>query len=487
MNSTGRVVRVLGVLLLLAAGLTFGPAPDAGAQAGVVNTCPASDISVALYGGSVAEGLVAGSRFLDQDPGFCVQVIPEADWAAMTIAEFRLFNVLWIGNDNCGGFDPADFDTAAATVTTWEAAIDARSVMIAGGDYDFHYNGDQDNAIAVTQALVQTVGGGAAPGLVLQAGCYAVNGAPWFQNIGGSFTGLSHAGVSNGDPGPTDVVLTHEFNASNGFDSTSYNFGASCHDGIAIDPAAPVANYQLQTLFNFRGAPCFVFSDSAVAPTFFQDIGDTVFCDNDGNGVPGTGEGIAGVTVALTASDGTTTTASTDAGGLYLFADQVVGTYTVSIDTATLPAACNVLSVDPDGGDDAMSTLTTAVTATTNLDQDFGFVAPAGDPTPTPEPTPAPVIPPAPTPAPVIAAPTGPLLPPPFNEMTDIEQNFNVPIPNSDDVLGNVAEAPAVQGPTAAELAFTGAETTVIAFFGLALLAFGATACGVGRTLRRDR
>lgn len=400
--TAGRILAMAALVVGLVVPSVLATTPTAGAMAGVTNNCPAGDISVALYGGSVSRGLVAGSNYLNLAPGFCVQEIPEPDWALMTVAEFQLFEVLWIGNDDCG-FGPlaSDFATAAATVSTWEAAIDPGSVMVAGGDYDFHYNRSQANAIAVTRAIVTEVAGAGAPGLVLQAGCYAASGQPWFQNIGGSFMGLSHGTVAAGDPTPGDVTA-HPFNVTNGFDNVTYSFGASCHGAMAITPGSPAANYNLQTLFSFQGEPCFMLSDPGLPPTFSGDIGGTVWCDNASpNGVVDPGEQLAGIPVALLDSTATTVATSTTlADGSFLFADQLIGTYTVVVDAAALPTTCNSPSVDPDGVLDSMSTVTLRVGTLDNLTQDFGYVL--GDSPPaTPTPRPTVVAPPAPTPTPI--------------------------------------------------------------------------------------
>ncbi|NEQ75144.1 MAG: hypothetical protein F6K23_20110, partial [Okeania sp. SIO2C9] len=102
-------------------------------------------------------------------------------------------------------------------------------------------------------------------------------------------------------------------------------------------------------------------------------IGDTIFLDENGNGTPDTGEGIAGVEVKLDIdSDGTfDATETTDANGQYLFDGLNSGDYTVMVDTNTLPDDV-VNTVDPDGGNDSMSDVTLG-TGEDNLDQDFGY------------------------------------------------------------------------------------------------------------------
>ena len=105
-------------------------------------------------------------------------------------------------------------------------------------------------------------------------------------------------------------------------------------------------------------------------------IGDTIFLDLDNDGAPDAGEGLAGVTVRLYASDGTTLlgTTATDANGNYYFGGLPAGTYVVRVATSTLPngGAGLTNTVDPDGGVAGESSVTLA-SGQINLDQDFGY------------------------------------------------------------------------------------------------------------------
>ncbi|MGD1699165.1 DUF7507 domain-containing protein, partial [Dapis sp. BLCC M229] len=105
-------------------------------------------------------------------------------------------------------------------------------------------------------------------------------------------------------------------------------------------------------------------------------IGDTIFLDENGNGTPDDGEGIAGVEVKLDIdSDGTfDATQTTGSDGKYLFDGLNSGDYTVMVDTDTLPDDV-VNTVDPDGGNDSMSDVTLG-TGEDNLNQDFGYQQP---------------------------------------------------------------------------------------------------------------
>jgi protocatechuate 3,4-dioxygenase beta subunit len=113
-------------------------------------------------------------------------------------------------------------------------------------------------------------------------------------------------------------------------------------------------------------------------------IGDTVFRDSNGNGVPDGGEGISGVRVWLIADlDGVsvlqTLTATTDANGFYQFSDLRLTnpfgdpiTYRVTVDATTLPADVTQ-SVDPDGVLDNTSTTVLTVAANSDQTRDYGY------------------------------------------------------------------------------------------------------------------
>lgn len=117
--------------------------------------------------------------------------------------------------------------------------------------------------------------------------------------------------------------------------------------------------------------------DFAYVPpaTVLGSIGDTIWCDADGNAMPDAGEGLAGVTVQITGPISATT--QTDADGFYLFENLPLGTYTVSVDRSTLPTTCNLPSIEPDGTLDNQSSTTLTETTPNDLTQDFAYVPPA--------------------------------------------------------------------------------------------------------------
>jgi len=91
-------------------------------------------------------------------------------------------------------------------------------------------------------------------------------------------------------------------------------------------------------------------------------IGDRIWNDLDRNGVQDANEtGVPGVTVVLRDNQGAVVaTTSTDANGNYRFGELPPGTYTVEVDTSTLPSGVIVVA-DPDGTRDGSNTVVLGV------------------------------------------------------------------------------------------------------------------------------
>ncbi|MFZ1752949.1 MAG: SdrD B-like domain-containing protein, partial [Caldilineaceae bacterium] len=103
-------------------------------------------------------------------------------------------------------------------------------------------------------------------------------------------------------------------------------------------------------------------------------IGDFVWYDVDGDGVQDSGEpGVPGVGISLTLPSGVVVNTTTNSSGIYSFTGLPAGTYTVTVNTATLPADF-ALTV---GAQSAVSPLTVVLTQTqTYTTADFGFDVP---------------------------------------------------------------------------------------------------------------
>jgi hypothetical protein len=112
-------------------------------------------------------------------------------------------------------------------------------------------------------------------------------------------------------------------------------------------------------------------------------IGDTVYCDSNGNGIQDAGEpGIPGVKVTLVCRDAAgnivaTAVAVTDANGKYLFVNVPAGACTVTVDESTVTGDCNQASC-------ATRVIHIMAPGESFLDADFCFTPPSGPGTGTP-------------------------------------------------------------------------------------------------------
>ena len=111
-----------------------------------------------------------------------------------------------------------------------------------------------------------------------------------------------------------------------------------------------------------------------------------MFVDTNANNTPDPGEGAASIGITATwfgpnavlgGGDDLVYTTATNGSGVYSFTGLPAGGFRVAVDPTNLPAGA-VAIVDPDGGNDNVSTLTLAAGATNN-NQDFGYVVPAID------------------------------------------------------------------------------------------------------------
>jgi fimbrial isopeptide formation D2 family protein/uncharacterized repeat protein (TIGR01451 family) len=175
-------------------------------------------------------------------------------------------------------------------------------------------------------------------------------------------------GLPTSPSGKTYTVIVDSTTLPPGLSQSFDPDGVTNHQSTATLTDAAPANMTRD--FGYRG---------------LGSIGDTIFLDINGNGVPEPGEGIAGVTVTLTGDldgDGVneTVTTTTDASGVYGFGGlRTTGggvSYTVAVDAATLPAGLSQ-TFDPDGTINGQSTATLTNAAPSNLTRDFGYRGPA--------------------------------------------------------------------------------------------------------------
>ncbi|MCA0454207.1 MAG: carboxypeptidase regulatory-like domain-containing protein [Chloroflexi bacterium] len=111
--------------------------------------------------------------------------------------------------------------------------------------------------------------------------------------------------------------------------------------------------------------------DAGIVP--LGSIGDYVWNDTNANGIQDAGEaGIPNVTVNLTDSNGVTISVVTDSTGHYLFTDLLADSYTITVDTTTLPAGMGQ-TYDLNGTLDHSATYTLGIGEDV-LTVDFGYV-----------------------------------------------------------------------------------------------------------------
>ncbi len=179
-------------------------------------------------------------------------------------------------------------------------------------------------------------------------------------------------------------------NASGIYNATNLPAGRF---GVTVDTTGPIATLGLGNTVDPDGgnnSTSIVANLPAGGSNLNQDfgyrgtgsIGDTIFNDLNGNGVPDVGEGINNVPVtvlwagpdgAFGTADDVSTVKTTNASGVYLATNLPAGGYRVTVTTAGPITTLGLTNtVDPDGGNDSTSQLTLA-TGQANLAQDFGY------------------------------------------------------------------------------------------------------------------
>ncbi|MGJ8642903.1 MAG: SdrD B-like domain-containing protein [Luteolibacter sp.] len=222
----------------------------------------------------------------------------------------------------------------------------------------------------------------------LTGGANTVTGTAFFDSDGNaSYAGADtpEQGVivrfyvdedSSGDVSPGDTLVQTTTTAADG--TYSFQTAAAGDFLVEVDETTlPASATGLTTpeeyAVNFVGFGNTV-TDKDFGYSEGGSIGDYVWYDLDGDGVQEAGEpGIPGVDVTLSLPGGGTLTTTTDANGFYIFESSETGTFTVTVDTADLPAGLTQTK-DPDSsGAPNESDLTFAVVGESNLDQDFGY------------------------------------------------------------------------------------------------------------------
>jgi hypothetical protein len=151
-------------------------------------------------------------------------------------------------------------------------------------------------------------------------------------------------------------------------------------------PAGLLQTYDFDGVLDFATTLALISGENRTDVDFgycgVGSIGDRVFADYNNNGIWDVGEGIAGVDVTVNGDrdgDGNSDSFSvtTGADGYYLFANLYVSAsgvpYTVTVNTADLPAGLTLNTADPDGGGNSTSSVSLTLAQPVRQDQDFGY------------------------------------------------------------------------------------------------------------------
>jgi len=219
------------------------------------------------------------------------------------------------------------------------------------------------------------------------AGCVGAGNFVWLDENGNGIQDGGEPGVSNVDvtlfnsaddnaiastttdpagmyqlvqQGVTSGTYYVGFNLPAGFDFTLQDQGSDDDVDSDADPSTGLtAAYSLSAVVEHVDAGLVQNSsleeepDSSAEPTSAASIGDFVWQDLNSDGIQNAGEpGVAGVAVSLRDADGNEVdNTTTDAGGLYVFEDQLVGEdYSIAF---ALPAGFT-FTLQDQGSDDAL-------------------------------------------------------------------------------------------------------------------------------------
>ncbi len=181
-----------------------------------------------------------------------------------------------------------------------------------------------------------------------------------------SATLVSGPAPASATVGPAGTRFTWVYRATTGTQTGRLTFGATATDGWLSWPQAqsnsvivhpplvfralvndPPTATQIQATATISDSGNLLLARNAnrVTTNLAASIGDFVWNDANGDGLQDAGEaGIPAITVLLTHSTGQTVSRITDATGHYLFTPMQPGVYTVTLDTASVPADYTLVS-----------------------------------------------------------------------------------------------------------------------------------------------
>lgn len=251
----------------------------------------------------------------------------DIDSVSIEVRCLNLGNYVWYDTNNNGSIDGGENPINGVAVELF---------------YDADGNGTIDISEQTPYATTTTAGGGLYLFSGLPAGKYYV-GIPASQfGSGGSLQYLHSSGTTMGATGITSetAAADPDTDASDTDDNGQYQ-KIGFYAGGVITNSYVALSYQNEPSGETPDNSSISDADDNLTVDFGfygMSIGNLVFADINNNGTKDSGEtGIAGVTVNLYASNGTTLlyTTTTDAAGFYLFPNLPEGSYVVGVDTGS--------------------------------------------------------------------------------------------------------------------------------------------------------
>ncbi len=318
-------------------------------------------VTVALYD---SNGNVVATTVTDSSGDYTFDNLPNGTYTVKVTDEANVLDGYWhsLGTANTNNNSQSDPLSVTLTGGTSITYADFGYYRVAASLGDFVWEDDGDGiqetgepgvaGVRVTLTIVWPGGGTTRLSTLTDAnGTYTFGNLLLDEQMDGSGTGEPTFYVSVGIPA--------------GYLPTSTDQGGN--DALDSDPHGGIVATVTQGATNNT-------YDFGLLPRPGA-IGDRVWLDANGNGAQDTGEaGIANVKVELYSGASLVATTYTDANGNYLFPNVAPGTYSVKVDSTTLPAglAANP-TYDEDGLDTAHTSAVTLLPGQEYATADFGY------------------------------------------------------------------------------------------------------------------
>ena len=149
--------------------------------------------SALIYGPSVVGGASSLEATVLTQQGWTVTVVDQATWDAMTAAQFAGYQLLVLGDPQCGEGGGSTIDGAVSNESTWMPVVNG-NVIVMGNDPAYHYAfGDNSAGAAAFDSGALAYAGDVpgATGLYLSLSCYGSGANPVLAGLEAGFNAVS--------------------------------------------------------------------------------------------------------------------------------------------------------------------------------------------------------------------------------------------------------------------------------------------------------